>query len=346
MIDKEKLTELLEEKGVSPEEIEQMMERKREQLGPNVTDDGLCALIAAEQGIKIRTEEPTLTIDAIVEGLNDIHLLARVVRVFDEKEFTKEGNRRGKLKSYLLGDASGKVYLTLWDREVEIYKNKIHNGNVIRLLNCISVRGPSGPQLRLGYKGRIVVEDEEDYPHLVYQPPEQLQRKGLADIEPGDRSIEVRATISNIYRLLTYDACPKCQKRAIRSKDSFFCENCKTQVTPTKNLVVEIGIDDGSAHSHAVFFGDSASELLQEAPDAVAREMQGFIDAGYTARNAGLEYVLEHHPELLGKDVLLTGAVTQNDFSGVVLNVNDVRPIDCEEETKRILETLEREFGD
>jgi hypothetical protein len=56
--------------------------------------------------------------------------------------------------------------------------------------------------------------------------------------------------------------------------------------------------------------------------------------------------VLEHHPELLGKDVLLTGAVTQNDFSGVVLNVNDVRPIDCEEETKRILETLEREFGD
>jgi hypothetical protein len=346
MIDKERLTELLKEKGFSPDDIEQMIDKKRAQLGSQVTEDGLYALIAAEQGIKIKSEEPTLTIDAIVEGLNDIHLLARVVRVFDEKEFTKEGNKRGKLKSYLLGDASGKTYLTLWDKEVELYKGKIHTGNVIRLLNCISVRGPSGPQLRLGYKGRIVVEDEADYPHLIYQPPEQLQRKALSDIAPGDRSIEVRATISNIYRLLTYDACPKCQKRVIRSKDTFFCENCKTQVTPAKNLVVEIGIDDGSAHSHAVFFGDSASELLQETADAVAREMQSFIDAGYTARNAGLEYVLERRPELLGRDVLLTGAVTENDFSGVVLNVNDVRPIDCEEETNRILETMEREFGD
>ncbi len=341
----DELVVLLKEKGFGEDAIERMINEKKESIGSHITDEGIISLIAAEHGITETVESPELTIDKITDGLMNLHLITRVLRVFDKKEFIKEDKKKKQLQSFLLGDPTGKIYLTLWDRELDIY-NKIHDGNVIRLINCISVKGPSGPQLRLGYKGRIIVEDESNFPELTYKSPQNVVRKKLIDISPGEHSIEIRATISNIYRLLIYDACPTCHKRAIKSKDSFFCDNCKIRIVPKKAMVVEIGIDDGTNHIRAVLFSDSASELLGESPDNIARDLQGYLDAGYTGKSAGLEYILEKKPDILGKEIVLIGSISENEYTGININVQDIRPLEFNKETQNVLSILECDYGE
>jgi len=338
---KDEILARLAERGVGAEDIERMIRDKREQIGPHITEEGILSLIAAEHGIATQEKTgPALTIDAIVEGLADLNIAARVLRVFDEKEFRRDDGSVGRLQSLLLADQSGKIYLTLWDRDVEAYRGKVHNGNVVRLVGASSTKGPSGPQLRLGFKGRLIVEDEGDHPDLAMARQRPSTRKRLADLKRGDRYVEARGTVSNIYRLNVYDACPTCQRRVTRTKDTFFCENCRARVVPRKAMVMEIGIDDGSAHMHATLFGDSASEFLSEDADAVSRSFQEYLDAGYQPRGVGLEYVVEHKPALLGKEIVVSGAVTEDQFSGTVFNVYDINPLDIAKETEAILSRI------
>ncbi len=343
---KEEIFALLSEKGVSSQEVEQMILEKREQIGPHITEEGIIAIIAAHYGITSQHEESELTISGIVDGLSSINIVAKVLRIFEEKEFHREDGPSGKLQTLLLADKTGKIYLTLWDREVEAHKGKVHNGNVVRLINASSGKGPSGPQLRLGYKGRLIVEDEGKFPDLTLTQERRTSRKGLGELKAGDRYIESRATVSNIYRLTIYDACPTCQKRATKTKDGHYCENCRTRVTPHKTMVMEIGIDDGSAHMHATLFGDSASEFLSEDAETVARTFQEYIDAGYQPKTVGLEYVIEKKPFLLGKEIVVSGSVAENDFTGTIFNVYDIKPLDAEKETERILKELEGRFDE
>jgi replication factor A1 len=111
-------------------------------------------------------------------------------------------------------------------------------------------------------------------------------------------------------------------------------------------MVMEIGIDDGTAHMHATLFGDSASEFLSEDSDTVARTFQEYLDAGYQPKSVGLEYVIEKKPNLMGKEIVVSGSVTENDFSGKVFNVYDIKPLNAEKETELILKELEGGFDE
>ena len=343
---KDELFKLLTEKGYCEDKIEGIIDEKRSLIGPHITEEGLYSIIAAEHGVRESVVEPELTIDSLQPGLSNLNLLAKVIRIFEEKEFQR-GEQTGKRQSMLLGDMTGKIYLTLWDREIELYRDRIHNGNVVRLLDIISTKGPSGTQLGLGFNGRIVLEDENKYKDLFVQTKRQLVRKDLDQVRPGDRGIEVRATVSNIYRLSTYDSCPECNRSLIKTPNNYYyCEHCKTRTSAKKSMVIEIGLDDGHGHVRAVFFGDSASELIDEGPESVERDLQEYLDAGFNPKGIGLEYLMENKPGLLGKEILVTGSVTENEFKGNVINVYDIKPIDYEMETKMIFDKLESEFGD
>ncbi|MHC1604983.1 MAG: hypothetical protein ACXQTP_03325 [Candidatus Methanofastidiosia archaeon] len=340
------LFELLEKKGFEKKEIPFMIEEKRKKMGDRLTDEGIFSLIASEHDIESEEEKTHLKIDKITPGLTNINLVVRVLRIFDEKDFETNDGRKGKLQNLLVGDTTGKIHITLWDREVNVYKNKIHNGDVVRIVNGISRQGPTGPQIGLGLRGKIIIEDEKEFKDIVYTRQTPIKRKSISDVLPGERFIEIRATVSNIYRMIVYNACPRCQKRVIKTKDAFFCENCKTSTSPKKTMVIEIGIDDGSGHIRAIFFGDSAAELIDESPENVSRNLQEYLDAGYNPKNAGFEYLLENKIEILGKEILVTGHVVENEFLGAVLNVSDVQNVDIEREIEKKLEILESEFSE
>jgi len=343
---KEDLFKVLTEKGICEEKIEELVSDKRKQTGPHITDEGLYAILAAEHGVRETLEEPKLSLGDVQPGLSNLSLLLKVIKVYEEKEF-KKGDNTGKRQSILLGDRDGKIFLTLWDKEIDQYSGKFHNGYVVRLLDVSSIQGPMGPQLKLGFNGRVVVEDENKYKDLFAFEGRKLERKDLREVSSNDRAVEVRATISNIYRLTVYDSCPECNRSVIKTKNSYFyCEHCKARVNPNKSMVVEIGIDDGYGHIRAVLFGDSASELLGENPESISRVLQEYLDAGFSPKNVGLEYMMENKSDLLGKEILLAGSVNENDFKGLVLNVFDVKPIDYEHETRLIFKALEDEFHD
>ncbi|HPR41164.1 MAG TPA: hypothetical protein PK718_01280 [Candidatus Methanofastidiosa archaeon] len=345
-MNKEDLYRLLTQEGYCEDRINELIKEKREIIGPHITEEGLYAIIAAEHGIRETIEEPRLSLEDIQPGLSNISLLLKVIKVYEEKEF-KKGDRTGKRQSILLGDRTGKIFLTLWDKETEQYAKKFHNGNVVRLLDVSSIQGPSGPQLKLGFKGRVVVEDENKYRDLFAYEGKKYVRKRLDEIDKDDRSIEVRGTVSNIYRLTVYDSCPECNRGLVKTTNNYYyCEHCKTRTMPNKAMVLEIGIDDGYGHVRAILFSDSAAELVDESPDTVARVLQEYIDAGFNPKNVGLEYMMENKSGLMGKEVLIAGSVNEDEFKGLVINVFDVKPIDLEYETKMIFKKLEDEFND
>ena len=106
---KEEIFALLSEKGVSSQEVERMILEKREQIGPHITEEGIIAIIAAQYGITPQHEESELTISGIVDGLSSINIVAKVLRIFEEKEFRREDGSSGKLQTLLLADKTGKT---------------------------------------------------------------------------------------------------------------------------------------------------------------------------------------------------------------------------------------------
>ncbi len=133
-------------------------------------------------------EEEKLKIAQIKPGLAAVNLTAKVLEITPIKTFTRRDGEEGRLVNLIVGDETGKAYLTLWnDRAAEAENLKV--GDVLEIKNAYSKEKYGRVELHLGSKGEV----RKVFMDIKYS--ENITQ--LSEIE-ANKSYDVEGEIVNI----------------------------------------------------------------------------------------------------------------------------------------------------
>ena len=169
-------------KGTIVEVQNASVKKSNEMLDLNIGIRGRINVLDSAEDLP-EINEDIVTLDKIEEGMNDISVYARVVRVFPEKTFESNG-REGRVASVIISDGT-KARLVLWNEN-------------------------------LGWRGHLVVipNDAPVIPEVAGS-----KRVNIKDLKPGDRYRELRAVVVKVYKPNVFEICPKCGARIERHCD-------------------------------------------------------------------------------------------------------------------------------
>jgi len=150
------------------------------------------------------------------------------------------------------------------------------------------------------------------------------ERKKLSEISETDSSVEVLATIVQVFDPRFFEVCPECRKRARPRDDYHYCEE-HGKVKPTYSYVMNVLLDDGTDTTRTIFFGNQMERLLGKTKEQLLELKEN------------LPAFEELKLDLLGKTIKVIGRVKKNEmFDRLEINSNLVfMDIDPAEEIKK-----------
>lgn len=329
------MDKIAEESDLNKKEIKKKIEEKRRELSGLVSEEGAAYIVSRETGVELLKEgKRELQVENLVSGLRSVNLRARVVRIFEPREFESKG-KKGKVANIIVGDGTGTVRLSLWNEEVElIEKEKIKEGDVVEVSGgYVKTDNRGQPELRTG-RGEIgVVEEETDLPKV-----EEIQkggagsagRKDIGQLKEGDYA-QVRGALVQVFeRKPLYEICPECEGRVRKEKDKWECRE-HGEVEPAHHMMASGVIDDGTGNVRAVFFREMAENILGKKTGEVEKEIK---------KDGGFQGLFEGVPAL-GKEFIFKGSVKKNDFTeNLEFMVNEMEEINVKEETEKLLQDV------
>jgi replication factor A1 len=338
---KEILWEQLKKKGLSDEEIEKKIGQKMDEVAGFITEEGALTIIADEMGLS--EEQEYLQIKDLIPGMSNVNIVGRVLGYTEPREFQRSDGSKGAVTNVIIADKTGKTALTLWDQDVRMTE-EIERGDILKVVDSITKEGRQGVQIHLG-RGKVILNPEDD-PRLEEIPPlsklarRPSKRRSIGDLKEGDKFCEVRATIAKLYNIRFYDACPECYKKVEFKNNAFYCPNCNKKVDRKRVMIFDAGIDDCTGFIRVSFFDRKAEEILEKKTSEAFYAVKEYMNKGYDLRSAQKQYIHEYHLPLLGQEVLISGDVSYNQYTGLALNARDIRDLDIAEECCTLLEEL------
>lgn len=197
------LEQVAKKSGKTSQEIQQLIEKKKQKFSGLLTDSGAAFMIAKELGIELGLESiKRVTISQLKDGMQNLDLLVRVMQVFAPKEFEKNG-KRGKLCNLVVADTTGEIRLTIWHDDVKkIQENQVKRGTVLLLKNCYVKSFNEKLQASLAYNGSIEVEPDELFADL---PDAKSQETKIEEMAEGMNDINVIARVFRKYPATEFD---------------------------------------------------------------------------------------------------------------------------------------------
>ena len=300
----ELVKEISKQSNLPEFKVRKLVEEKEQELSGLVSREGAAYIVGREMGISlIREGRRQLKVSNIVSGMRSVDVTARVLRVFEPREWEKAG-KKGRVANIILGDDSGTIRLSLWNEEVALLE-KISEGDVVKITGGFSKEDyKNQPELRIG-KGRIETTDEKIDAAFTERPPATKQgvtaRARVAGIKEGS-FCELRASMLKVFERKNplFNICPECEGRVEEKNGVFSCAE-HGNVKPKQRLIVSGVVDDGSGNIRAVFFGDQAEKILGMKTD----EVLNFASGGRIAD-------IYRQPANLGKDFIIRGRVKKD----------------------------------
>ena len=244
-------------------------------------------------------------IEELEEGMVNVDVVCRVVRIYELREFEREDGSKGKVLNLLVADETGKARVVLWDEDVNIAE-RIREGDTIKVKKGYVKFRFGEPEINVGRYGKIILNPKETVTSIKID--EKTKRKEIKDIKIGEK-VEIRGAIVEIYDNLR-----------IFDKDD------------GKGVVINAVIDDGTAHIRSAFY-DKVAEVLLNIP------LEKILNMDVK------EEIEKRKSEILGKEVIVTAIVRYNNFSNekelVVQDIN-LNP-DPKEEIKLLLDKIRGE---
>ncbi|MHA1222818.1 MAG: DUF2240 family protein [Candidatus Heimdallarchaeaceae archaeon] len=318
------IKKIKEKTNLTDEEINKKVLEKQQELSNLVSKEGAAYIIAKELGLDIFPKtKRRLEIKNIVPKLRNLNLTARVVKVFEPREFKKK-EKTGKVANVILGDASGTIRLSLWDQQTEIVE-KLKPGMPVEVFGAYTrENGIGGVEIRLGNKGGVKLLEESDLPPLEKITRTELTRKNIIDLKDGSFG-EIRAAVVQLFETnVFFEICPLCGTRVTKNNDKFVC-NEHGEVEPKEAIVLSGVIDDGTGNIRAVFFRDNALKLIGMSMDEALKIKDSFFD----------------NIDVLGKEFIMFGRVRRNKmFNRLEFIVNNIKEVNLEEEINKIINNL------
>ena len=315
---------IIEKTNLKEEDVNKKILEKQQELSNLVSKEGAAYIIAKELGLDILPKtKRRLEIKNVIPKIRNLTLSARVVRIFETKEFQRKG-KKGKVASIILGDPSGTIRLTLWDDQTQIIE-KLKPGMAVETFNAYTKEdGIGGVEIRLGNNGGLKILENSDLPALEKTFEQETERNKIIDLKEGSLT-EIRAAVVQLFETnVFYEICPQCGLKLTKENDKSKCAE-HGFVEPAKTIVLSGVIDDGTGNIRAVFFRDAALKLIGMDINGALGKSDNFFES----------------LDVLGKEFIMNGKVRRNKmFNRLEFVVNNVREIDIEKEINKIINSL------
>jgi len=332
-----KLDEILDKlekaTGYTRQQLYEKVLRKQMELSGLVSLEGAAYLVARDLNVNLLEgfKERRLKIGNVVDGMKKVNVVGRVFFISTPIEFEREDGSVGKVANIYIGDDTGFLRVTLWDKQVSLVEDKkIEVGDVVEVKNAMAKETKFGMELRLNSRSFISHKEGIELPSVEelikkYRPAaEKGERVEIKDLEEGP--VVVRGFVVQVFKTdFVYQLCPKCNKKLVDGK----C-NEHGAVEPRNLFVINGVLDDGTGYVRVVFFDRNAMVVTGLKPEDLLGLTQ---DERYTLVSKNI----------LGKEFIITGVVKKNEvFERLELVAKRVEKVDVKGEIERLLKEVEK----
>jgi replication factor A1 len=259
----------------------------------------------------------------------DFDVIARVVRVFEEKSFEVK-ERKGKVLNFELADETALVRGVAWNELVKEVK-KIMPGEIIKIEGAQCKKGLKGMELHLNWRSRITKNPFLSFsiPSLQELLGKEFKSKKLGELTPGMKDVEVRATIVDLAEKRPFFfVCPRCFGKLQQTDEMFSCIKCGEVKEPEVRLVASMQLDDGFEVMQAVAFGNNAENILGIDQEKIKERIK---------ENRIKETVKELKEKVKGRELVFRGRVKEGLNQKAELLVEGIQEVEPKKEVERLL---------
>lgn len=174
---------------ISKEDFLQRVQEKVESMG-GLCDEPMAAMLVANELGFSDVGWDSVKIENITAESGQINFVAKVVSVFETKEFTRNDGTIGRVGNIIVGDETGKIRLTLWDNMADLIKaGKIVAGQTLQI-SGYAKQGYSGVEINVGNNG-VLAESEEEIDVAANNQKIKDIKDGMGDLNLTGKVLEI-----------------------------------------------------------------------------------------------------------------------------------------------------------
>ena len=102
--------------------------------------------VALSEEIKVRTTP--YCIEEITSGMGDLHVVGRILDISDTRTFVRKDGTTGRVRNITVGDATGKIRVTVWDDKVDTIE-QMTPGETIEIMGGYTKENPFTHQIEV-----------------------------------------------------------------------------------------------------------------------------------------------------------------------------------------------------
>jgi len=174
---------------ISKEDFLQRIQDKVENMG-GLCDEPMAAMLVANELGFSDVGRDSVKIENITAESGPVNFVARVVSVFETKEFTRNDGTIGRVGNLIVGDETGKIRVTLWDNMADLIKaGKVKAGQTLQI-SGYAKQGYSGVEVNVGNNGVLTESDEEIDVATSSQKIKDI-KDGMGDLNLTGKVLEI-----------------------------------------------------------------------------------------------------------------------------------------------------------
>ena len=163
------INKIMDETGLTPKEIQELVNEKKAELKGLISDEGALLIIAKELMVDVKTQEKEylneieLKVKDVSVGMKNLTLAGRINEIYKVFTFNRNDGTEGQVGSFLLDDGSGAIKVVLWDDDTKILKHENFIKNeIVRIYNAYAKKGRDGfVEVHIGKFGKISLSPED-----------------------------------------------------------------------------------------------------------------------------------------------------------------------------------------
>ena len=185
------ISEIYEKLGgvVSKDEFVKKVSEKVEQMSGLCDEKTAAMLVAHDLGVTDTGREVT-KISAITADSGNVNFIAKVMSVFNAKEFNRNDGTIGKVGNITVADETGSIRVTLWDDKADLITNgSIEISQNVQVSGYVK-DGYSGVEVNVG-KNNVITQTNEDVDATMNSQKITDIKDGMGDINLCGRVVDI-----------------------------------------------------------------------------------------------------------------------------------------------------------
>ncbi len=232
-----------EQAKLSAKEVEAKVDEKLASLSGLISRDGAIHIVANELGVKVMPSMDKLKVKDLLPGMRSVVLNLKVLRKYELREFNRDG-RQGKVSSFLAGDETGVVRVTMWNEHADKLSS-IDEGVTVQVKDLMVKENQGRLELHMNTQSDLIIEPKGVTVTVSAAGPERTYtHKKIGELHSEDVYVDILGTIVQVF-----------DPRSFAKKDG------------GSGMVANVVLDDGSGTIRASFWNDDVRTLLGEAVD-------------------------------------------------------------------------------